>query len=144
MTGPPKEEGRTEDAAHFKSNKQQSSLSSDDSPVKTYGPLELCAWSVDRGVFWFQTRDRKFARKLAKRNDARRVGIDGYNHFRQTFELCGTWRKVRRIIDRYILSAGDHNSGSVVVKDCSKIVPRVKTAGVGNGGLKSVSAVGCV
>jgi hypothetical protein len=102
-------------------------------PFQTFGLPELCAWSVGRNGhdhdFWFQTTDRKLARKLAKRRDARRVGITGDNHFRQTFQICGTWRKVRRIIDRYILIAGDHNFDSDVGKDCSKIVPRVTTAG---------------
>ncbi len=129
---PPKEEGRTEDAARLNSNKQ-SSLRHDYSAVNTYGPPELCAWMVGRNghdhVFWFQTTETKFARRLAKRRDARRVGITGDNHFRQTFQICGTWRKVRRVIDRYFLTAGDHNFDSDVAKDCPKNVRRVTTAG---------------
>ena len=100
----------------------------------TYGPPELRAWQVEslgggKGIFRFETRDKEFARRLSKREDTRRVESTGFNHFRQTYEMEGSWRKVKRIIDRYILSAGDHNSGSDVAKDCSKIVPRVKTAG---------------
>src|SRR5262245_25762369 len=67
----------------------------------TYGPPELCAWRVVPGVFWIQTTELQFSRKLEKREDARRVEISGVNHFRRTFELRGNWRKVRRIIDRY-------------------------------------------
>jgi hypothetical protein len=52
----------------------------------------------------------QFSRKLEKREDTRRVEISGVNHFRRTFELRGTWRKVRRIIDRYLVSAGDQFS----------------------------------
>jgi hypothetical protein len=76
----------------------------------TYGPAELCAWQVVPGVFWIQTTEPQFSRKLEKREDARRVEMSGVNHFRRTFELRGTWRKVRRIIDRYLVSAGDQFS----------------------------------
>jgi len=77
---------------------------------KSYGPPELCAWRVDHSVFWIQTTDPQFSRKLEKRKDTRRVEISGMNHFRRTFELRGTWRKIRRIIDRYLVSAGDQFS----------------------------------
>jgi hypothetical protein len=33
--------------------------------------------------------------------------MSGTNHFRRTFELRGTCRKIRRIIDRYLVSTGD-------------------------------------
>jgi len=77
---------------------------------KSYGPPELCAWQVDPSVFWIQTTDPQFSRKLEKREDTRRVEMTGTNHFRRTFELRGTWRKIRRIIDRYLVSAGDQFS----------------------------------
>jgi hypothetical protein len=129
---PPKGKGgSSENAARLKSN-QQPSLRHEYFDVKTYGPPELCAWSVGRNGhahdFWFQRTRRNFARKLAKRGDARRVGVTGQNHFRQTFQIRGTWRKVQRIIERYFLTAGDHISGNGAAQDCSKIVPRVKTA----------------
>ena len=76
----------------------------------TYGPPALCAWQVVPGVFWIQTTEPCFSRKLEKREDTRRVGITGVNHFRRTFEVRGTWRKIRRIIDRYLVSAGDQFS----------------------------------
>src|SRR5205823_10583151 len=81
----------------------------------TYGPLELCAWRVEKlhgckDVFLIQTTNRFFARKLSKRHDTRRVEMTGVNHFRQTFEIHGTWRKIKRIIGRYILTTGDHTS----------------------------------
>jgi hypothetical protein len=76
----------------------------------TYGPPELCAWRVEPGVFWIQTTEPRFSRRLEKREDTRRVEIDGVNHFRRTFEIRGTWRKIRRIIDRYLVSAGDQFS----------------------------------
>ena len=73
----------------------------------SYGPPELCAWQVGPSVFWIQTTDPQFSRKLEKRKDTRRVEMSGINHFRRTFELRGTWRKIRRIIDRYLVSVGD-------------------------------------
>ena len=67
----------------------------------TYGSPELCAWQVAPGLFWIQTTKPEFSRKLEKREDMRRVEVNGLNHFRRTFETCGRWRKIRRIIDRF-------------------------------------------
>jgi hypothetical protein len=95
----------------------------------TYGPPELCAWPVAQGVFWIQTTEPQFSRKLEKRQDARRVGISGVNQFRRTFELRGTWRKIRRIIDRYLVSAGDQFSLHFRSQVASKTAGSIKTAG---------------
>jgi hypothetical protein len=125
---PPKEKGgNTENARRLKSNQQ--SLRGEDGSVNTYGTHELCAWRVAAGQFWFQTTRSDFARKLAKRGDARRVEIRGLNHYRQTFEIRGSQRKVQRIIRRYLASTPDHFFVRAVAQDCSKTVPRVKTAG---------------
>jgi hypothetical protein len=129
---PPKEKGgSTENARRLKSNKQ--SLRDEACPVNTYGTHELCAWRVAPGQFWFQATRSDFARKLAKRRDARRVEVSGLNHYRQTFEIRGTRRKVRRIIKRYLASARDQFSARAVAQDCSETVPRVKTAGASEG-----------
>ena len=82
----------------------------------TYGPPELCAWEVEPGVFWIQTTEPQFSRKLEKREDVRRVEIEGVNHFRRTFGVRGRRRKIRRIIDRYLVSAGDQFS-----RDCRSL-----------------------
>jgi hypothetical protein len=95
----------------------------------TFGPPELCAWQVVPGVFWIQTAEPQFSRKLEKREDARRVQISGVNHFRRTFELRGTWRKVRRIIDRYLVSAGDQFSPDFRPQVASKTAGSIKAAG---------------
>jgi hypothetical protein len=95
----------------------------------TYGPPKLCAWSVAPGVFWIQTTEPQFSRKLEKRQDVRRVEISGVNHFRRTFELRGTWRKIRRIIDRYLVSAGDQLSPDFRPRVASKTAGSIKTAG---------------
>jgi hypothetical protein len=95
----------------------------------TFGPPELCAWKVEAGVFWIQTTEPQFSRKLEKREDARRVEISGVNHFRRTFELRGTWRKIRRIIDRYLVSAGDQFSLDFRPQVASKTAGSINTAG---------------
>ena len=101
--------------------------------VNAYGTHELCAWRVAPSRFWFQTTRSNFARKLAKRSDARRVEVSGLNHYRQTFEIRGTRRKVERIIRRYLASAGDQFSADVAVEKRFKIVPRVRIAGTAEG-----------
>jgi len=100
----------------------------------SYGPPELCAWQVAPGVFWIQTTEPRFSRKLEKREDARRVEVSGTNHYRRTFELQGTWRKVRRIIDRYLVSAGDQFSPDSSAAIASQIAPSINTAGNTNEG----------
>jgi hypothetical protein len=90
----------------------------------TYGPPELGAWRVAPGVFWIQTTDPRFSRKLEKRDDTRRVEVTGVNHFRRTFELPGTWRKIRRIIDRYVsdeVTAGDRFSPGLGLQNASRM-----------------------
>ena len=124
---PPKEKGgSTENARRLKSNTK--SLHDQASTVNTYGTHELCAWRVAPGQFWFQTTRSNFARKLGKRRDARRVEVNGLNHYRQTFEIRGTRRKVERIIRRYLASAPDQFSGPPAEQDCSATVLRVETA----------------
>src|SRR5215471_18230797 len=86
----------------------------------TYGPPELCAWEVGPGVFWIQTTEPQFGRKLETRHDMRRVELVGVNHFRRTFETRGRWRKIQRIIDRYLVSAGGHFSQGFRPQDASK------------------------
>jgi len=86
----------------------------------TYGPPELCAWEVGPGVFWIQTTEPQFGRKLETRHDMRRVELVGVNHFRRTFETRGRWRKIRRLIDRFLVSAGDHFSGNLCPQGSSK------------------------
>jgi hypothetical protein len=95
----------------------------------TYGSHELCAWRVEPGVFWIQTTEPQFARKLEKRLDARRVEITGVNHFRRTYEVHGTWRKIQRIIDRYLMAAGDQFSRLVRPQDASEMQKSIQDSG---------------
>jgi hypothetical protein len=73
----------------------------------TYGPPELCVWKVAPGTFWFQTTDPQYSRRLDQRQDTRRVEVTGVNHYRRTYEVRGTWRKVKRIADRYVMPTSD-------------------------------------
>ena len=95
----------------------------------TYGPSELCGWRVEPGVFWIQTTEPAFSRKLEKRQDVRRVEVTGVNHFRRTFEIRGTWRKVKRVIDRYLLSTGDQFLGPIRPQRAPEARQRVTIAG---------------
>jgi hypothetical protein len=95
----------------------------------TYGPPELCVWKVAPSTFWFQTTDPRYSRKLDQRQDTRRVAITGINHYRRTYEMRGTWRKVKGIVNRYRMRAGDTFSGAVLRQGASEIAPRVRTAG---------------
>jgi hypothetical protein len=81
-------------------------------PFYTYGPPELCSWQVakdgrDRASFWIQTSSRVFARKLRKRQDTSLVAFSVTKRFLETYCMQGCWRKIRRLIDRYISATGD-------------------------------------
>jgi len=98
-------------------------------PFYTHGPPQLCVWKVAPGTFWFQTTDPQYARKLDKREDARRVAITGVNHYRRTYEMRGNWRKVRGIIDRYLVSASDQFSSNIRLQDASQMRGSLRIAG---------------
>ena len=99
----------------------------------TYGPPELCAWEVEPGVFWIQTTEPRFSRKLEKREDARPVEVTGVNQFRRTFELRGRRRKIQRIIDRYLMSAGDQFSSGCGPQVSSENGGSINMLGSANG-----------
>src|SRR5439155_19551697 len=98
-------------------------------PFYTYGPPKLCVWKVAPGTFWLQTTDPRYSRKLDQRQDTCRIGIAGVNHYRRTYEMPGNWRKVKGIVNRYLMLTGNTFSGPVLRQGASKIVPRVRTAG---------------
>jgi hypothetical protein len=97
-------------------------------PGYTYGPLHLCAWKVSPGIFWLQTTEPRYSRKLDQRQDTRRVAITGVNHYRRTYEMRGNWRKVKGIVNRYLMLAGDTFSGTKSRQSALKLRPRVRTA----------------
>jgi hypothetical protein len=95
----------------------------------TYGPPELCAWKVAPGTFWLQTTNPRYSRKLDQRQDTRRVGVTGINHYRRTYEMRGNWRKVKGIVRRYVMATNDMFSLRIRAATASEITPRVRTAG---------------
>ena len=98
----------------------------------TYGTNEIAAWEVEFAegpVFWIDTTSRRLARKLKKREDAVELGLRGHNDFRPRFEPRCDWRKIKRIVDNYILSASDTKSGVAEPVEASPAAPRVTTAG---------------
>lgn len=95
----------------------------------TYGPPELCAWKVAPKTFWFQTTDPGYSRKLDQRQDTRHVAVTGVNHYRRTYEMRGTWRKVKGIVRRYVMATNDMFSSRIPAASASEIAPRVRTAG---------------
>ena len=66
------------------------------------GTPELCAWQTAPGWCWLQTRRPDFARKLARRKDARlvAVGVDG--GFMRTFCFRHSLSWARKLLARYI------------------------------------------
>jgi hypothetical protein len=97
-------------------------------PFFTYGPPELCCWKVASGTFWFTTRLPEYSRKLAARSDTRCVEVTGVNFYYRTYAMRGSWRKVKRIVDRYLLRTGDHISGAVLGQDAPRITENIRTA----------------
>jgi hypothetical protein len=95
----------------------------------TYGPPELCVWKVAPGTFWFQTTDSRYSRKLDQRKDTRRIAVTGVNHYRRTYEMRGSWRKVRGIVNRYLMRTGNAFSGAMLRQGALEIALRVGTAG---------------
>jgi hypothetical protein len=98
-------------------------------PSYTYGPRELCAWKVAPSTFWFQTTDPRYLRKLDQRQDTRRVAVTGVNQYRRTYEMRGTWRKVKGIVRRYVMATNDMFSSRIPAASASNVAPRVRTAG---------------
>jgi hypothetical protein len=62
----------------------------------------LCAWRVEDGMCWIQTREAHFARKLTKRRDTRLVGVGVRGGFLRIFEIKRPPAFVRLLIDRYV------------------------------------------
>jgi hypothetical protein len=98
-------------------------------PFYTYGPAKLCVWKVAPGVFWLQTTEPTYSRKLDQRQDTRRVAVTGVNHYRRTYEMRGNWRKVKGIVRRYVMATNDMFSSRIPAASASEIAPRLRTAG---------------
>ena len=102
-------------------------------PFYTYGFPELCSLQVtkdgrDRASFWIQTSSRVFARKLRKRKDTSLVASSVTKRFLETYWMQGSWRKIRRLIDRYISSTGDTFSDASTSQNALASAGRVDIA----------------
>jgi hypothetical protein len=97
-------------------------------PSYTYGPQELCAWKVAPSIFWFQTTDPRYSRKLDQRQDTRRVAVTGVDHYRRTYEMRGTWLKVRGIVNRYLMLTGNTVFSAESSQDALELASRIRTA----------------
>lgn len=73
------------------------------------GDRELCAWQPVRGIVWVQTRDPKYARRLAKRKDGQLVAIGVPGGFLRTYEFARPLGWAVRLISRYTASETSAN-----------------------------------
>lgn len=78
---------------------------------------DLAAWLVAPGIYWFQTTSPNHAKKFDKREDTRRVEVNGINHYRRTYEMtpCDR-RKADRVLKNYESPASDRFSGLLAAK----------------------------
>jgi hypothetical protein len=102
-------------------------------PFYTYGPPELCSWQVAKrgkngGSFWIQTSSRVFGRKLRKRKNTSLVAFSVTKRFLETYCMQGSWRKIWRLIDRYISSTGDTFSHTSTSQNALASTDRVDIA----------------
>jgi len=89
MSPPPSEADGTANAARGEGSKEESAKS-------------ICGWPVESGVWWIQTNDPVFARKLAKRSDTRLVAVGVAGGFLRIFEMPRSPAFIRRLIARYM------------------------------------------
>ena len=65
-------------------------------------PESTSAWSVESGVWWFQTREPRLARKLSRRTDTRLVAAGVSGGFLRIFEIRRSPSFVRRLTAPYM------------------------------------------
>jgi hypothetical protein len=64
----------------------------------------ISEWSVERGVWWVQTRDARLARKLSRRIDTRLVAVGVGGGYLRIFEMRRPPAFVRRLTARYVVT----------------------------------------
>src|ERR1700736_4136754 len=69
--------------------------------AKAMSVAPISGWPVESGVWWIQTNDPAFARKLAKRSDTRLIAFGVAGGFLRIFEMRRSPSFVRRLITRY-------------------------------------------
>lgn len=68
------------------------------------GTRELSAWQTAPGFVWIQTRRPDYARKLARRQDARLVAVGVAGGFLRTFCFRHSLTWARKLLARYTAS----------------------------------------
>jgi hypothetical protein len=68
----------------------------------TYGPPELCTWSVGAGSCRFQTNQPCIARKLSQRSRAELVAYSVHASYLRVFQEKISPRSARKLVNRYL------------------------------------------
>ena len=71
-------------------------------PLYTYGPPELCTWSVGAGSCRFQTNDPRIAKKLSQRSGASVVAWSVQGGYLRIFQEKISPRSARNLVNRYL------------------------------------------
>jgi len=92
------------------------------------GTRELSAWQTAPGICWIQTRSPEFARKLARRADARLVAFGVAGGFLRTFIFRHSLTWARGLIARYTANETRTNAlnsapASPAAGDCAEVRP---------------------
>jgi hypothetical protein len=96
---------------------------------QTYGPPEFRTWRYAAGVCRFQTTNPSFARKLARRRNARLVAWSVTNGYLRIFEeRIAPWR-ARDLVTRYLKSANGTFSEPPAVPSPAKSTNKVARRG---------------
>ena len=85
------------------------------------GTAEISAWQTAPGVTWIQTRSPEYARKLARRSDARLVAVGVNGGFLRTFVFRHSLKWARTLLARY--------TAGVTVTNARKTAPESPAAG---------------
>jgi len=73
---------------------------------ETYGPPELCTWSVAPGTCRFQTNDPRIAKKLSQRSGAGLVAWSVQGGYLRIFQEKISPRAARNLVTRYLKANG--------------------------------------
>jgi hypothetical protein len=75
-------------------------------PFGTFGPSELCTWSVGAGICRFQTNQPRIARKLSQRSEAQLVAYSVHGGYLRIFQEKISPRAARKLVSRYLKGVG--------------------------------------
>ena len=82
-------------------------------PLNTaVGDRDLCAWQPVRGVVWVQTRNPKYAQRMAQRKDAKLVALGVAGGYLKTFAFQQSMAWAIRLLNRYNAAEANANEAS--------------------------------